>query len=61
MRCKRATPKEWVNYLTISRAIKIIRVKYPCFLYCKLVSNSYKKSRRPKHGMFLDKSKSKTG
>jgi len=60
-RCTRATPKEWIKYLTASRVVKIIRDEHPCYLYCKLVSNYYEEPRKPKSGMFFDRSWSKTG
>jgi len=49
-RCKQATPKEWVKYLTTSSVVKIIRD-------CKLVSNYYEEPS----GTFFDRSWSKTG
>jgi len=60
-RCKRASPREWVNYLTASKAIKVIRDQHPSLLYCKIVSNYYEEPRKPQQGMFFDSSKSRTG
>jgi len=60
-RCKRSSPNDWVNYLTTSRVIKIIRDHGPCFLFfkLKLVSNYYEEHRLEGRGMFFDTSKSK--
>jgi len=74
-RCKRASPREWVNYLATSKAIKVIRDHYlkaskaikvirdqhPSLLYCKIISNYYEELRKPQQGMFFDSSKSRTG
>jgi len=60
-RCKRATPCEWVKYLTASRVMKILREKQPKFLYYNTTSNYYEEQRKPKWGKFFDSSKNVVG
>jgi len=60
-RCKRATPIQWVRFLTSSKAIKIARNKEPPDLYDSLMSTCYTEPRKPDIGYFYDNSKRKHG
>jgi len=61
MRCKRATPSEWVQYTTSSKVIKITRDKCPSLINERLLRSLYVESRRPTVGFFFDNSSSKQG
>jgi len=60
-RCKRATPLQWVRFLTSSKVIKITRSKEPPDLYNSLISTLYSKPCKPDIGYFFDNSKWKPG
>jgi len=51
--------KEWVNYLTTSRVLKIIRDQHPCFPFYKHESNYYEEPKCKGKGMFFETLKSK--
>jgi len=61
VRCKRATPLQWVRFLTSSKVIKITRNKEPPDLYNSLMSTLYSEPRKPDIGYFFDNSKRKPG
>jgi hypothetical protein len=55
-RCQRATPSEWVRFVTASRVIKTIRDEEPKPLFDLLKSNYFEENRRPGLGFFFDNS-----
>jgi len=59
--CKRATPKMWSAYISMSTEIKIIRDGYPVYLKSKLQTTLYTDGRKRNHGKFYDGSKGKIG
>jgi len=60
-KCKRATPQMWGAYSTYSLVLKIIRDRYPKYLYDQLSTTLYTESRKPLIGKFYDNSKGKVG
>jgi hypothetical protein len=60
-RCQRATPMEWVKYVTSTRVIKTIRDEEPKPLYNLLIDNYFEESRKPNVGYFFDKSRTLLG
>jgi len=60
-RCQRATPIQWVKFLTASKVIKIIRDEQPKSLHDRLHQTKYEEPRKPGIGLFYDKSKRKPG
>jgi len=61
VRCKRATPLQWVRFLTLSKVINITTNKEPPDLYNSLMSTLYSKPHKPDIGYFFDNSKWKPG
>lgn len=55
-RCKRATPRQWCNFITASKVMKIIRDKQPATLHQMLQSTYFEESRKPGIGLFYDAS-----
>jgi len=60
-RCQRAAPRQWVNFLTSSKIIKICRNKEPPDIYEMLMSTVYNEPRKPNIGYFFDDSRKKPG
>ena len=60
-RCERATPKEWVQYLTASLVMKTIRDQQPKPLFDLLMNNYFEESRKPNVGYFFDSSRTLVG
>jgi len=55
-RCKRATPKQWSNYITASLILKTFRSKQPVELFEVLKRTYFEQPRSPGIGMFFDSS-----
>ena len=60
-RCRRATPKEWTNFVTASKVMKIVRDTQPIELHQLIMKNYFEEYRYPGVGLFFDSSKSKQG
>ena len=59
--CRRATPKQWSNFITASKVMKIIRDKQPSELHQLLLRNYFEEPRYPGVGLFFDSSVNKKG
>jgi len=62
MRCKCATPVHWVNCLTASWRIKILRDQQShTYLYKGLIENCYTEQRKPGLAFFINGAKKRAG
>jgi len=61
MRCKPATWIQWVNFLTASKTVKILRDQLPTCLYDGLIENWHMKHRKPGLAFFFNSAKKKAG
>jgi hypothetical protein len=59
--CKRATPDQWVDFITSSLVIKTIRDEQPKVLHAALINTYYEERRAPGKGMFFDGSRTRRG
>jgi len=61
MRCKQATPIQWVDFLTALKTIKILRDQQPTSQYNRLIENCYTEQRKLGLSFFFNGAKKKAG
>ncbi len=59
--CKRATPEQWMRFITATRVIKIVQNKTPTDIYKRLLTTYFDERRQPGVGLFYDASRTQKG